>query len=44
MKDLSVRQERMRLLALASAERLETGLACVIPPTYDWYAGRKPAL
>ena len=44
MKDLSVRQERMRLLALASAERLETGLDCVIPPAYDMVRGPETGL
>ena len=35
MMSLTVRQERMRLLALASVERLEAGLSAITPPDYD---------
>lgn len=44
MKDQSVRQERMRLLALASAKRLETGLASVTPPAYEVVRGPETGL
>ena len=44
MKDQSVRQERMRLLALASTKRLETGLASVTPPAYEVVRGPETGL
>ena len=36
---LTVRQERMRLLALASVERLEAGLSAITPPDYEVVRG-----
>ena len=44
MMSQSVRQERMRLLALASTERLETGLAALVPPAYDVVRGPESGL
>ena len=44
MMSLTVRQERMRLLALASVERLEAGLSAVIPPDYEIVRGPETGL
>ena len=44
MMSLTVRQERMRLLALASVERLEAGLSAVTPPDYEVVRGPETGL
>ena len=44
MMSLTVRQERMRLLALASVERLEAGLSAVMPPDYEIVRGPETGL
>ena len=44
MMSLTVRQERMRLLALASVERLEAGLSAITPPDYEVVRGPETGL
>ena len=44
MMSLTVRQERMRLLALASVERLEAGLSAIAPPDYEVVRGPETGL
>ena len=44
MMSHTIRQKRMRLLALASVERLEAGLSAITPPDYEVVRGPETGL